>query len=389
MNIKAVLWKHDMRKDGTCAIKIYVNAAGKVRYYPTGLHVLEAEWDKGRREVKRNHPYARAYNQEIQKKRLQLEHHFVHGGDHDFGKKKDSKSLMDFLEGVIQEAKDGKLDLTKGTIKNYGSLLSRLKKYLLHHRLDDLSFDDVNLEFYKSFVDFLVEHCACALAGAGKHIKNLKAIMNRALDRELHDNTAHQKKEFKVFRIEPHKIFLNQNDIQALVNLDLSDSPFLERERDRFLISYYFILRFSDVNRLSRDMVFESEGQKYLRIRHQKTETEAIIPAKQHALDLLERHDFQMNFTANQIANRHLKTIAGMAGINELTVESSRTLPKSHFVTTHTARRSAATNLYLQGVSLKTIADLGGWKSVKTLMIYLKSSGMDSARMAAGFEFFR
>ncbi|HMQ59190.1 MAG TPA: tyrosine-type recombinase/integrase [Flavilitoribacter sp.] len=41
--------------------------------------------------------------------------------------------------------------------------------------------------------------------------------------------------------------------------------------------------------------------------------------------------------------------------------ERKKTGPKWSFVTTHTARRSAATNLYLQGVSLKMIAELGGW----------------------------
>ncbi|MCB0653995.1 MAG: tyrosine-type recombinase/integrase [Saprospiraceae bacterium] len=56
--------------------------------------------------------------------------------------------------------------------------------------------------------------------------------------------------------------------------------------------------------------------------------------------------------------------------------------PKWKFVTTHTARRSAATNLALQNVNIKIIADLGGWTDIRTLRSYLRASGLDSALVA-------
>ncbi|MCB0615462.1 MAG: tyrosine-type recombinase/integrase [Phaeodactylibacter sp.] len=87
--------------------------------------------------------------------------------------------------------------------------------------------------------------------------------------------------------------------------------------------------------------------------------------------------------------NRELKKICALAGINEVVTEGERTLPKSQLVTTHTARRSAATNLYLEGASLKTIADLGGWENSETLRLYLRASGFDSARLAKDLDFFK
>ena len=136
-------------------------------------------------------------------------------------------------------------------------------------------------------------------------------------------------------------------------------------------------------------MMFFQGPQAFLRLKHEKTGNEAIIPAKPSALNILQKYDYNMDYTANQVANRAMKSVAGMAGINTPAVEGGRTVPKSQLVTTHTARRSAATNLYLQGVSLKTIADLGGWHSVKSLMVYLRASGMDSARLAAKLDFFQ
>lgn len=107
------------------------------------------------------------------------------------------------------------------------------------------------------------------------------------------------------------------------------------------------------------------------------------MPLKESALAIMEKHDFTFSFSSNVQANRDLKTIAAMAGLNGKASQDGRQAPKSSFVTTHTARRSAATNLYLDGVSLKMIADLGGWTDMqKKLRAYLRASGLDTARVA-------
>lgn len=106
-------------------------------------------------------------------------------------------------------------------------------------------------------------------------------------------------------------------------------------------------------------------------------------------IELLEKRDFNLSGDTNQEANRKLKTIATLAGISTLVQEGEHSGPKSLFVTTHTARRSAATNLALQGVNLKIISDLGGWEDVQTLRTYLRASGIESAVVAKDLEFFR
>ena len=122
------------------------------------------------------------------------------------------------------------------------------------------------------------------------------------------------------------------------------------------------------MQRLSRKNIIEDSGKKYLRILAKKTLNEAIIPVKPAALELLEKYDYNFSWGANQMTNRFLKVIAAMAGINDVMNTEPPTL-KSQLVTTHTARRSAATNLRLQGASLKTIANLGGWKNIQVLQL--------------------
>jgi len=57
-------------------------------------------------------------------------------------------------------------------------------------------------------------------------------------------------------------------------------------------------------------------------------------------------------------------------------------------VTTHTARRSAATNALLKKMRLKEIADLGGWNDLSTLDIYLRADLMTTAENVSDHDFF-
>lgn len=390
MTVKLILWKARIRKDGTCAIKAYVYFNGVKKYYHSGLFVNPSYWDEKKGLVKAGHYLSRTYNARLTAFRNEVEAYFITGGTfEDFGSQKASGSLLEFGQDYIQEMKSGKVDKKNLTRKAYSALLNRLEEYRVAKGLKDLKFDDIDLDFYKNFCDYLLNDGSCGLAGFGKHIKLLKALMNVGLRRNLHSNKEHQRKEFRTIRIKTNKIYLTGEEIEQLSEIDLSNTPHLERERDRWLVAYYFLLRFSDVCRLSKDMFFAQKEKTYLRMKHEKTGNEAIIPAKPAALTLLEKYDYGMGFTANQVANRNIKLVAEMAGINSLTPEGSKTAPKSQFVTMHTARRSAATNLYLHGVSLKTIADLGGWRTVKSLMVYLRASGMDSARLASNLDFFQ
>lgn len=106
-------------------------------------------------------------------------------------------------------------------------------------------------------------------------------------------------------------------------------------------------------------------------------------------MQILEKREFNLWGDTNQEANRKLKTIATLAGINTFVQKSERSGPKCLFVTTHTARRSAATNLALQGVNLEIISDLSGWEDVQTLRTYLRASGIESAVVAKDLAFFK
>ena len=93
--------------------------------------------------------------------------------------------------------------------------------------------------------------------------------------------------------------------------------------------------------------------------------------------------------TSNTESNWKLKDIGCEAKIESIVKVGGLERKKYHFITTHTARRSGATNLYLQGVPDKVIMDLGGWTKVETFRSYIKLSKLESANKALDYDFFK
>lgn len=389
MKVKAILWTYKKHVNGTHDIKIYLSGQGKKKYISTGHSILPEQWNGAKGTVRRNHPFYKDINAALNRKIEELSRHFINGGTIQTLGKKNKGSFLDFIEKYIEDVNKGKYQLAISTAKNYSYTLNRMKSFCQTSGRKDLSFEDINLDFYFDFKDYLHE-TGCNLPGIGKHFKIIKKFMNEALSLGLHNNRDHQHTSFKAHRERAsNKIYLTGDEIQKMEKLDLKDHPHLERERDRFLISYYMLMRYSDSIRIKEDYFFENDGTIFYRNISQKTGKESVVPVKPAVYKILKRRNFDISGDTNQEANRKLKVIASMAGINQPATEGSRKGPKSIFVTTHTARRSAATNLAMQNVSLKIIADLGGWVKIDSLRTYLRLSGIDSAITARELDFFK
>lgn len=392
MNFRNILWTYAPKKDGSCDIKIYFSEGGRKKYVSTGIKLLPEYWDSKKEIVKNNHPLHKRYNAKIARTRLDIERHFLDGRGWDslFREDPNEKSLADVLSQIISEGKEGSVSLSKSTLKGYKSTLKRVLQHEDYSQQKTPTLAKVSMDFYHSFTSFLATQCNCQLPGIDSHIKIIKRIMNIGIERKLHNNTIHLQKGFRRHRSSAtEKIFLNESEIQKLERLDLSHMPHLERERDRWLVAYYFLLRFSDAKRINRDNIRIMSDRQFFQYNSQKTGKQATIPVRSKAHTLLKKYNYSFAWGDNQQANRKIKIIGAYAGIQEPIRISKSTVPKHSLITTHTARRSAATNLYLSGqFSLKTIADLGGWEDVKVLQIYLRCSNLDSARMAAKNSYF-
>lgn len=160
--------------------------------------------------------------------------------------------------------------------------------------------------------------------------------------------------------------YLTEEEIEALV--DYKPRTTNERKvRAQFLIECYTGARNSDVVRLTKDNIDAGGNIVYV---SQKTKIRTIVPCKPLVKEILESGDnseFSRDFlplkTKNEIIRRMLRaagvtdTVKVYKGGEELTGE------KCDFCSTHTGRRSFASNLYLRGVDLYTISKLMGHAS--------------------------
>ncbi len=90
----------------------------------------------------------------------------------------------------------------------------------------------------------------------------------------------------------------------------------------------------------------------------------------------------------NQPLNRYLKEIGRLVGFDALETiiytkggkRITQQLPKYELITTHTARRSFATNQYLLGVPTITIMEMTGHRTEKAFMKYIKVTKREHAQ---------
>lgn len=300
-------------------------------------------------------------------------------------------TLLQFIENYIEESKAHKKE---GTVKVYTTAYRYLKKYgsYLNREID---FHSIDLEFYNQYVSFLSLEHNLAANTVGKHIKTLKTFMNEATDRGYNTNLEFKKRKFKTVREESDSIYLTLEELEKFENLDLSASPRLEKVRDLFLIGCYTGLRFSDFTQIKPENIITDKS--IIQVRTQKTGERVSIPLHKTVKKILAKYDNMLpKAYTNQVMNRYLKDVASLAGLKE-TVETTITragkvekTPSKKFdlVSTHTARRSFATNLYLADVPSISIMKITGHRSERSFLQYIRVTQEQNADKLVNHPFF-
>ena len=222
-------------------------------------------------------------------------------------------------------------------------------------------------------------------------------FLAEASERKLHTNTDYKGKRFTVKPIQTDAIYLNENELTKIYNVDFSNEKRYERVRDLFLIASFTGLRFSDFSKLRPDSIIQHEGKTMLQIHTQKTAQTVYIPIRPIVLELIQKYKDLKVTMSNQKFNEYIKEVVKKAEIKELiTVETiqgnlkaSETFEKWQLVTTHTARRSFSTNAYLAEVPTISIMKITGHKTEQAFLKYIKMSGKENARSMAEHKFFK
>lgn len=283
--------------------------------------------------------------------------------------------IKDIESGVRRTFNDATRRFSPGTIRNFKAFRTKFKEYEAASG-KQYTFDDINMKFYRHFVAWLgMSH---TINSTGKTIKQLKMIMQAAFDDDVHKNLDFKKKGFKVVSELVNTIYLNEQEIEKLYKYD-AKGPY-EKARDLFMIGVLTAQRVSDWNKIGRENIkTTSKKIKIIKIRQQKTGATVIIPfTNPWLVAILEKYDYQLPKMPEQKINEYIKTVCMDAGIKD----------KANKVTTHTARRSACTNMYNAGIPIGKIMKLSGHKTESEFKKYIRITDEENAEDLATHEYF-
>lgn len=223
----------------------------------------------------------------------------------------------------------------------------------------------------------------------GTQLKNLKAVMNAAYEEGLHDNLDYKK--FKKMEEDADAIYLTKEEIQ-----DIEDAVLITKAermaRDLFLVGYYTAMRFSDYSRLSLADI--TDGR--LRVFTQKTGEQVVIPANPKLIAILERYGGHAPKMQPSEFNAMIKIVCREACIDDIVPHTitrggekvTDYQPKYMLVTSHTARRSCATNMYLSGLREEEIMMITGHTTTAAFRRYIRITKEENAERLSSNEFF-
>lgn len=386
MFIKPIIWKTP-KDDGMHSIRIYVSHLSSKAYITTPFSCKLKDFENGK--VKSSLKDYIEINQKLMSMCAEIttlvyQNISLHGSEIvELYKSKTTRpnfnKIIPFVDHFINECKAGNIKRAKETIKKYKTCRNLLREYD-----EKIRFEDISKQFYIAFTGNLRTAKGYKENSIGSVIKTLKVFLNEANEMGVSNIQEHKKKYFSSSeKDETDAIYLNNEELDSIINIDLTNYPHLQVERDRFIVSTFLLLRYSDSIRIKKDMFFEHmvNGAPVLlfRQRAQKVNKEVIVPVKPIVKEIMERYNYNINTDTNYESNWKIKEIGKLAGINLTMTINGVTGPKHTFISTHTARRSGATNMYLAGIDTKIIMALGGWKKIETFLKYIRVTQLETA----------
>lgn len=305
-----------------------------------------------------------------------------------YTKKNEIRHFLDYLKKYIDESPTRKNPKTgryigRRTIQEYNTTNGYLIEYEQTTR-QRLTFENITLTTLQGFYNFLAsESKDFALNNIAKHIDNFRQFLRAAksdgynVSPEILDTD-----KFKPAREKAQNIYLNTNELKALFELDLSDNPTYDRVRDLFLIGCFTGLRISDFNDIQSHHI---KGE-ILDITTKKTRQRVVIPITDDLRAIFNKHaGHAPQPISEQKLNKYIKEIAKCAGINDKTEKQqtrhgqviTEIREKWEFVTSHTARRSFATNGVKAGIPIALIMAITGHTKEATFWKYVKLSPLE------------
>ena len=256
------------------------------------------------------------------------------------------------------------------TVKKLGSVISRIKDYSPNV---EVSCVDINwLNSYSTFMKSL----NYSPSSINKDIQLIKQILRHADNNDI--NITRNVFNSKSLKTSTITHYLNENELELVFSYKTPNKA-LENTRRLFLIGATTGLRVSDLMKIKTFNI--TNGM--IELTTTKTSQNIIIPIDPRVSDFIA----EVKPLAHPVFNRNLKKLFKVIGLNEITkgyikgIDNKRQLgmhPKYKLLTSHSMRRTFATNLYGKLPTMVIMA-ITGHTTEKSFLTYIKKPQRDFA----------
>lgn len=290
--------------------------------------------------------------------------------------------VFDYIDKYISEHEASR---EPGSLSVYKSVKNHLKAYqdATRHKV---TFEKIDYSFFSKFQTFLINRTKTDSKGnkspmlnnttIAKALSTLKTFLSYARKEGIKVNDSYR--DFTVKREKLEVIALEQNELQSLIEFDLSNNKRLEKVRDIFVFACATGLRFSDVQQLKREHLDKDS----INIVVKKTKTGLTIPLNIVSASVLDRYSDlhkPLPTISNQRINEYIKELCQLAGIDK-PIEIVRfhgkkrvtnTFPKYELISFHNARKTFVTLSLERGMSAEEVMTISGHEDYKSFKRYV------------------
>ena len=324
------------------------------------------------------------------------------------------------LHQYTMDAKNGKIlkqgkstPVTKGYIRGITNFYNKFTQYEKEN--GRVTFDEMDMSFHQKYMRWCNDKNYSQNVIAND-FGYMCRILRLAFVNKLTKNDIFLNPNFVPARVVTNSVYLTVEQIEEMRNYNLRSPESIEKfkeiwmreynlkehnfmyldsmiktmehARDIFIAGCLTGQRVSDYLRYNNDMIVVANGIKFLKVKQVKTQKTVMIPLDKRVRDILDKYNGRMPDMCDSTLNDYIHIVCEVMGWTWTpNIDNLHRSPKGgnrfcDLVTSHTARRSFATNAYKAGVPLSSIIAITGHAREEGLRRYLKLNAAEKAVVA-------
>lgn len=384
--IKPILDTRAARQDKTYPIKISLAHRGKTVFIGIDESVKENQFKLG--EVVESKEASRI-NKIIKGKIIKAQSALINLSISGELNKLDVYELKNKLFGSDSEQIQNEVTLSAHFTKYIGQTINSRTKQIYRETLlkinaykPKITLPEVNITFLKEFDLFLSN--SCAVNTRAIHMRNVRAVLNDAIDEELISLANYPFRKFKIKKEETRKRSLTVDQLKILRDYPCQDHQV--KYRDLFMLSFYLIgINAIDLLELKHSDYVNGRIE-YKRAKTGKLYSIEVLPeaeflikkyaGEKHLLDVMDKYTDHRDFTHRW--NKNLQEIGPVEWVKNSAKNviyqkknKKKVTPLFPEITTYWARHSWATIASRLDIPKETISASLGHKRNDVTDVYI------------------